>query len=279
MDSNQLTSLPEELSRLTNLQRLQVSSNCLTYVPAWIGQLSHLTTFKAHTNKLTTIPSQINLLTNVRELELSSNMLVYIPDISMMHQLTYLDLSSNHLETLNTAPNLEVLSIKGNKLSSRALDGLNLPFLKELDIQDNNLTKFPDLHLLTALFKLNCFNNKLRDVPDDLSMLTSLRWLVIGQNSFKHLPISVLKLTFLEHLSLSKSKLQSVPREISALQKLKSINIMSNPISVLPDSMCLLRKLQSFPKSASKFPPHFEFSQRTAEFLIVNRDLYGEEED
>ena len=64
--NNKLQSLPKEIGRLINLQRLDLSYNELQSLPKEIGQLINLQFLNLNDNKLLTIPLYFNDKTDVR---------------------------------------------------------------------------------------------------------------------------------------------------------------------------------------------------------------------
>ena len=65
MDTNQLTSLPSEIGKLTNLLELDLDENELTPLPSEIGKLSMLEILDLQANQLTSLPSDIGRLSNL----------------------------------------------------------------------------------------------------------------------------------------------------------------------------------------------------------------------
>lgn len=76
--SNQLTVLPREICLLP-LQIFLISNNRLTSLPDELGRMSDLTELDAGCNQLTHLPARLSELTNLRALCLRSNQLVYLP--------------------------------------------------------------------------------------------------------------------------------------------------------------------------------------------------------
>ena len=68
LSGNQLTSLPPEIEKLTNLTGLNLANNKLTSVPLEITKLTSLTSLDLGYNKLTSLPPEIAKLTKLRAL-------------------------------------------------------------------------------------------------------------------------------------------------------------------------------------------------------------------
>lgn len=77
--NRELTVLPPEIARLTNLQELWLGGNQLTVLPPEIGQLTNLRRLELGGNQLTALPAEIGQLTNLHRLELSGNQLSALP--------------------------------------------------------------------------------------------------------------------------------------------------------------------------------------------------------
>ena len=74
--SNQnLTELPPEIGKLTNIMLLEIIDSKLTNLPPEIGKLSNLTYLNLYGNQLTELPQDISKLTNLIFLSLVGNQL------------------------------------------------------------------------------------------------------------------------------------------------------------------------------------------------------------
>ncbi len=94
--NNQLTSLPNSIGNLTQLQKLRLTFNHLTSLPDSIGNLTQLKTLSLGRNRLTSLPNSIGNLTQLQELYLRRNILTSLPNsIGNLTQLQELDLSFN----------------------------------------------------------------------------------------------------------------------------------------------------------------------------------------
>src|SRR5205814_1253404 len=133
----QLSQLPHELWRLSNLQELWLSNNQLSQLPPEVGQLSNLQKLDLDNNQLDEIPPEIGQLTNLQELWLSNNHLSQLP--AEIGQLT-------SLQTLNVAA-IRTLQIPPPEIASRGTADI-LAFLREL--QESSLTRYESKLLLVG---------------------------------------------------------------------------------------------------------------------------------
>ncbi len=93
-----LTSIPPEISNLTQLRRINLSYNQLTTIPPEISNLTRLSHINLFYNQLTTIPPEISNLTQLGYIDLSYNQLTTIPDsIFLLSNLYYLNITQNRI--------------------------------------------------------------------------------------------------------------------------------------------------------------------------------------
>jgi len=192
-----LTTVPEDIGKLTNLTKLDLSKNNLTTVPEDIGKLTNLTNLDLSRNKLTTVPEDIGKLTNLTNLDLSRNKLTKVPeDIGKLNKLIKLDLSRNKLikvpKDIGKLTNLIVLHLSGNQLTTVPVAIGKLTDLIMLNLSNNNLTIVPvAIGKLTNLIRLHLHNNKLTTAPEDIGKLNKLTMLNLSNNPLETPPIEI----------------------------------------------------------------------------------------
>ena len=186
--ANQLIGeIPPELSKLTTLKWLDLSSNQLTgKIPAGLGELTALRTLDLGSNDLSgEIPPELGNHANLQWMDLAGNQLggKIPPELSDLDNLQILDIGSNQLSgeipaELGNLTNLATLSLNDNRLNGRIPPELgNLTSLQRLNLVRNRLSGDvpPELDSLTNLQRLSLSGNQLagcipaglRDVPDD----------------------------------------------------------------------------------------------------------------
>jgi Leucine-rich repeat (LRR) protein len=77
--TNSFNLLPNEIGKLINLKKLFLGFNTLTTIPAEIGNLVNLKALNLCENKLTILPNEIGNLINLEELYIECNDLITIP--------------------------------------------------------------------------------------------------------------------------------------------------------------------------------------------------------
>jgi internalin A len=187
---NFLTTLPESLSQLTNLQSLNLNGNKVSTLPEGLGQLIDLQSLDLSGNNLTALPDLLVKLTNLQFLNLSSTKLTALPDwLGQLTNLQSLDLSSNDLtnlpDWLGQLTNLQSLDLRLNKLISLPESLSQLTKLQSLSLGTNGLTTLPErFDQLINLQFLNLRSNKFTVLPEVVANLPQLQQLYLNGNPF-----------------------------------------------------------------------------------------------
>ena len=143
-----LSTLPDTLGQLTQLEYLDLSLNELTALPESLGQLTWLLRLKLFHNQLSDLPESLGQLTRLEDLDLSDNQLRVLPEsLTQINNLRTLDLSGNQLtrlpESLGQLGELRVLDLSVNRLTRLPESLQRLASLEVLDLNDNKALKLP----------------------------------------------------------------------------------------------------------------------------------------
>ncbi|XP_078584102.1 uncharacterized protein LOC144866521 isoform X2 [Branchiostoma floridae x Branchiostoma japonicum] len=235
--SNQgLTSIPEEVFDITDLESINVSHNKLTSIPEAIGRLQKLSRLDAGGNKLTSLPQAIGTLPKLTHLYVYDNKLTKFPTGVCL------------------LLNLEVLSAFNNNLSTFPPGVEKLQKLRELYVYDNQLTEVPPgVCSLPNLEVLSVGMNPIRRLPDDVTRLTRLKDLSVPNCLFDEFPRQVLQLKTLEKLYAGGNKFDIVPGEVGNLQHLLDLALEHNLLRTLPSTMSHLHNLREVLLRNNKF--------------------------
>ena len=148
VNGNQFTTLPTEISQLTQLQTLDLIGIGLTALPPEVGQLTSLQTLNLKYNDLSSLPPELSQLAQLQTLYLNLNQLTTIPpELGQLPRLQTLDLSLNPLTVLppelGQLTQLQTLNLQGNQLTALPPEIGQLASLQHLDLGYNQLTALP----------------------------------------------------------------------------------------------------------------------------------------
>ncbi|KDO21486.1 hypothetical protein SPRG_12529 [Saprolegnia parasitica CBS 223.65] len=99
---NQLQALPETVTNLAKLKSLRANHNQLHALPKLVGRLTLLEYLDVSHNALTHLPSTVHELRRLMYLSAASNQLVLRPPYLQHHVETFVDLSNNPFETIDS---------------------------------------------------------------------------------------------------------------------------------------------------------------------------------
>ncbi|RPB17055.1 L domain-like protein [Morchella conica CCBAS932] len=163
--------LPSSISKLENLEILELQENKLDFLPSSLGELSRLHVLNIHANRLQEIPLQVLTNCQLQELTASSN--------KIGGTLFSLD-----VESLNT---LHLLDVRNNRISKFSEGTVLLPTLQQLYATNNELTLFPSVEGWNELLVFTVDSNRLDALPEGLLGLQRLRTLDFSSNNIKSL--------------------------------------------------------------------------------------------
>ena len=217
-----LTSLPESIGNLTNLQTLVISGDSLTSLPESIGNLTNLQTLRIWGKSLTTLPESIGSLINLQSLGIGGDSLTTLP------------------ESIGNLTNLQKLDISYSSFTTLPESIGNLTNLQKLDISRTSLTTLPDwIGNLTNLQELGISGDSLTSLPESIGNLNNLQSLDIRYTSLTTLPESIGNLTNLQSLYISGNPLTTLPESIGNLTNLKKLNLSGLTLDAIPKSIGL----------------------------------------
>lgn len=152
LSGNQLTTLPDDLARLTQLRVLFASNNPFTTLPAVLGQCPQLEMVGFKACQIAHVPGS-SLPARLRWLILTDNQLTALPaSLGQRPRLQKLMLSCNQLTALpdlRDCSQLELLRIASNQFSATPAQLLQLPALAWPAVAGNPITQKSELLALT----------------------------------------------------------------------------------------------------------------------------------
>ncbi|MDD2822704.1 MAG: hypothetical protein PHQ59_01350 [Candidatus Daviesbacteria bacterium] len=176
------STLPAEISNVSNLKRLSVYGSNISSIPPQISQLTQLTYLDFGANNITVLPPEIGSLKNLATLNLFHNELNSLPDsIGNLQNLKKLVLSNNSFsifpEVLTKLNGLEELNMNQNHLASVSLQIGNMNHLKKLSLNNwpNHASAACGGAVCQTDLKQDMENgNKILTFPDSIAQMSSL---------------------------------------------------------------------------------------------------------
>ncbi|CAL8320951.1 unnamed protein product [Arctogadus glacialis] len=213
---------PMELWELRELEKLNLSINCLRSLPPALGGMDNLVVLNLWGNNLASLPPEIGQLKKLRVLFAYRNCLSEVP------------------EELGSCSSLEVLSLADNRITALPESLASMRNLTKLNLSNNRMAHIPTcVYSMKGLVFLHLACNRLEVIADQIQDLVNLKILIVEGNSLHSLPKTLCFLESLELLNVDFNDLQSVPGEMylmSGLRKLachpldKGLHIIHNPL-------------------------------------------------
>ena len=150
LSNNQLSTLPDEIKKLTHLKIIFVSNNCFKVLPTALGGCPLLEMVGFKSNQIQEVPAE-SLPLQLRWLILTDNKITSLPEtLGERTRLQKLALAGNQLKRLPKSTdqlvNLELLRISANQLLAFPIQILRLPKLAWLAFSGNPFCE-TDLHI------------------------------------------------------------------------------------------------------------------------------------
>jgi Leucine-rich repeat (LRR) protein len=217
-----------------------------------------------------TLPKALFKCANVQKLELVNTSVDRLPKrvqkLKKLKHLTVYNPKNPERIKVNRRNVITTLRIRGG-------DPINLPVsfakfrrLDTLDLQQNHLTKFPNVeenrHLKQLLLgeneltlendeiendslqHLGLQRNKIKTVPTSIGNLKALKKLTLNYNKISEIEDGFSQLKNLEELALYSNRLITIPEEIFELEKLQFVDLYFNEIQTIEDDIQKLRNLE-----------------------------------
>lgn len=249
-----LTQLPDEITRLINLEKINIGSNPeLDLVQAFdiLKQLRSLNILWLTDGKIETIPDNISELKFLEELWLDNNKLISFPEpVKQLRNLKYLRLFNNKIKNLSfkkeELPSLIYIDLCYNKFETFPVELSALPSLKRILIWHNSISKIPtSIKRFSNIEEINLENNNLNSLPKEFGQLKSIKKLYLRGNKLTDKRINpVYKLYGLTDLDLQGNDINVLSKEIKNLISLEQLSISDNPLTDIPVELEQIKTIQ-----------------------------------
>lgn len=261
---NSLEMIAPDIGDLVMLQALDLSHNCINSLPPGIGFVVRLTNINISHNKLTELPPDIANLRVLHHLDVTHNNLESLPRLGELRRLQTLHALHNDIAELpdfEGSEHLQELYFGNNFIKEVSADFCEnvAPQLKILDLRDNKISTLPDeIAMLQHMIRLDLTNNELQSLPNSMGFLPHLQNLQIEGNILRNLRQDVIKggtCRILKHLrgkvdqETLKDKLNVLNNTSSifqegklfpdkyAMKNAKALNLSMKDLATVPDNV------------------------------------------
>jgi hypothetical protein len=262
MSFNQLNSMPSTVSKLKKLRVLNLQSNNFTTLNDELAMLDSCEFLDMSQNLLVCIPPPVVHMINLKTLNLSRNTIGHMAVNA--RQMTNKDLwkpiineadGKNMFLNVLTKEKLEIIEAYDGKgiermkalHSFQPAKGKNYPKRKFwLNVCGVNEWDACEDELANVYFKNNVSGETQWDMPQEVNLLglsRSLQSLDINENLIKTFAPSIVAITTLKKLSVFENKVKELPARIGELINLETLDLHNNDIRLLPRTFADLTSL------------------------------------
>nr|XP_045378829.1 leucine-rich repeat-containing protein 40 isoform X2 [Camelus bactrianus] len=227
---NKLKSVPDEITLLQSLERLDLSNNDISSLPYSLGKL-HLKFLALEGNPLRTIRREIiNKGTQEVLKYLRSKIKDDEPNQSDSVVETAMTLPSESRINVHAIVTLKMLDYRIVELKEMVSD-VNLSFNKLSFIS-------LELCMLQKLTFLDLRNNFLNSLPEEMESLIRLQTINLSFNRFKILPEVLYRISTLETILISNNQVGSVdPQKMKTMENLITLDLQNNDLLQIPPEL------------------------------------------
>jgi internalin A len=245
-----LTSLPDELFKLSQLEKLNLLGNPLITLSEEISTLINLKEITLSEFQFKSLPQSFSVLSKLESITLSSRKITQFPELLLdLKNLTSLNLSGCNLtelpDSINELNKLEILWLLDNPIKDLSNIKKLLSHINSLSILRTKIKNFSFLNELTEIRNLSIGNSFFYQFPSEVFTLKSLWRLHIAGSNFVEFPDLFNELENLEYLLIYDCPiLERLPESICTLQELKELCVVSSHLISIPTSIYKLGKLE-----------------------------------
>uniref|UniRef100_A0AAR2IQF2 Leucine-rich repeat-containing protein 40 n=1 Tax=Pygocentrus nattereri TaxID=42514 RepID=A0AAR2IQF2_PYGNA len=235
---NKVKTLPEEVTLLQGLERLDLTNNDISSVPFGLGTLPKLTSLALEGNPLRTIRRE--LLTKG-----TSELLKYLrsriqdgnPKDEPKTAMTLPSQARINVHAIKTLKTLDYSEKQEASIPDDVFDAVSDSLVTNVNFSKNQLTEVPlrVVELKDTLADINLGFNKLSTIPVEFS---ELQQLVHVDLRFKAFPDVLYRILTLETILISNNQVGAIdPVRLKALDKLSTLDLQNNDIMQVPPEL------------------------------------------
>ncbi|XP_036426166.1 leucine-rich repeat-containing protein 40 isoform X1 [Colossoma macropomum] len=264
---NKVKRLPEEITLLQGLERLDLTNNDISSVPFGLGTLPKLTSLALEGNPLRTIRRELltkgtsELLKYLRSriqeqpdgnpkeepktaMTLPSQARINVHAIKTLKTLAYSEkqeasIPDDVFDAVSDSPVTNV-NFSKNQLTEVPLRVVELKdTLADINLGFNKLSTIPvEFSKLQQLVHVDLRNNVLTSLPVELEALNKMRSIILSFNRFKAFPDVLYRIVTLETILISNNQVGAIdPVRLKVLDKLSTLDLQNNDIMQVPPEL------------------------------------------
>uniref|UniRef100_A0A7M4F460 Leucine-rich repeat-containing protein 40 n=1 Tax=Crocodylus porosus TaxID=8502 RepID=A0A7M4F460_CROPO len=264
---NKLKSLPDEISLLQKLERLDLANNDISRLPYALGNLPHLKFLALEGNPLRAIRRDI-LQKGTQELlkYLRSKIQDDITSPSEESPVTAMTLPSESRINMHAITALKLLEYSEKQailIPDEVFNAVGSNPVTTVNFSKNQLSEIParivelkesvcdvslgfnklssislELCLLHRLMHVDVRNNFLTSLPEEMEALTKLQIINLAFNRFKIFPTVLYRIPTLETILLSNNQVGSIdPVQLKKMDKLGTLDLQNNDLLQVPPEL------------------------------------------
>ncbi|XP_004002123.1 leucine-rich repeat-containing protein 40 isoform X1 [Ovis aries] len=246
---NKLKSVPDEITLLQSLERLDLSNNDISSLPCSLGRL-HLKFLALEGNPLRTIRREIiNKGTQEVLKYLRSKIKDDGPSQNDSVTETAMTLPSESRVNVHTILTLKMLDYSDKQtalIPDEVFDAVKSNIITSINFSKNQLCEIPKriVELKEMVSDVNLSYNKLSSISLELCTLQKLTFLDLRNNFLNSLPEEMESLTRLQTINLSFNRFKILPEVLYRIPTLETVLISNNQVGALdPQKMKTMENL------------------------------------
>uniref|UniRef100_A0A8D2AHI5 Leucine-rich repeat-containing protein 40 n=1 Tax=Sciurus vulgaris TaxID=55149 RepID=A0A8D2AHI5_SCIVU len=246
---NKLKSVPDEITLLQSLERLDLSNNDISSLPCSLGNL-HLKFLALEGNPLRTIRREIiNKGTQEVLKYLRSKIKDDGPSQSGSVAETAMTLPSESRVNIHAIVALKILDYSDKQatlIPDEVFDAIKNNIITSVNFSKNQLCEIPKriVELKEMVSDVNLSFNKLSSISLELCMLQKLTFLDLRNNFLNSLPEEMKLLIRLQTINLSFNRFKMLPEVLYCISTLETVLISNNQVgSVDAQKMRMMENL------------------------------------
>ncbi|KAK0171167.1 hypothetical protein PV328_008922 [Microctonus aethiopoides] len=266
MANNKLENIPDDIMKMLNMERLDVSFNKLTFVPNFICIMPNLKYFIIDGNDIKNVRRDIiqcgtpRILRHLRQgfdaesIDVKSSIVtsqlntIQSPDKYVMKHTKLLSLTGQSLQQITdtifedaSAAGVTCVDLSKNKFSQIPEKLSLIKTVEDLKLSCNQLTSLPNWmgeSFARHLRYLDLSKNQLTSMPDSIGLLENLREINISQNRFTLVPDCIYNISHLEILIVHDNQINEIDaKSLAKLSRLATLDLSNNNIRHVPHEL------------------------------------------